>query len=69
MLNIGQNKTIGLLAIQKLECIESKKVNIKNRMCYYIDDIIKIKDFDFNNILLDHKLYENILIMTFHTKL
>ena len=26
------------------------------------DDIIKIEDFDFGNILLDEKSYENILI-------
>ena len=31
-------------------------------MCYYFDDIIKIKDFDFIDILLDEKSYENILI-------
>ena len=40
---------------------ELKKINIKNRACYYFDDIIKIEDFDFY-ILLDKKLYENILI-------
>ena len=28
----------------------------------YFDDIIKLEDFDFNNILIDEKLYENILI-------
>ena len=31
-------------------------------MLLYVDDIIKIKDFDFDNILLDEKSYENILI-------
>ena len=25
-----------------------KKVRIKNRMCYYFDDIIKFENFDFN---------------------
>ena len=35
---------------------------IKNGMCYYFDDIIKIKDFHFDNTLLDEKSYENILI-------
>ena len=30
--------------------------------CYYFNDIIKIQDFDFNNILLDQKSCENILI-------
>ena len=31
-------------------------------MCYYFDDIIKFEDFNFGNILLDEKSYENILI-------
>ena len=34
----------------------------KNCTCYYFDDIINIKDFDFDNILLDEKSYENILV-------
>ena len=37
---------------------ELKKIDIKNRACYYFDDIIKIKDIDFDNILLDKKSYE-----------
>ena len=41
---------------------ELKKVGIKNRTCYYFDHIVKIEDFDFDNILLDEKLSENILI-------
>ena len=40
---------------------ELKKVNIKSRM-FYFNDIIEIEDFDFVNILLDKKAYENILI-------
>ena len=39
-----------------------KEINIKNCICYYFYDIIKIEDFDFDNILLDEKLYGNILI-------
>ena len=39
-----------------------KKVFTKNRTCYCFDDIIKIEDLDFDNILLDEKSYENILI-------
>ena len=54
-----------------------KKIDIKNRTCYYFDDILRPWDrdidIDFSGILLDEKLYkekyENILIMTFHTKL
>ena len=41
---------------------ELKKVNIKSHMFYYFNDIIEIEDFDFVNILLDKKSYENILI-------
>ena len=32
-------------------------------MCYYFDDIIKTEGFDFNNILLDGKSYEFILLI------
>ena len=41
---------------------ELKRVSIKNRACYYFDDVIEIEDFDLDNILLDEKSYENILI-------
>ena len=35
-------------------------------MCYNIDEIIiKIEDFDFYNISLHEKLFENILIFDF----
>ena len=39
---------------------ESKEIDIKNCTCYYFDDIIKIEDFNFDNILINEK-YENIL--------
>ena len=47
-----------------------KEIDVKNRTFYYFDDIIVVmdtdSDFDFNDILLDEKLYkeknENILI-------
>ena len=51
----------------KLENNELKRVSIKNRMCYYFDDIIKFEDFDFDIILLAKKSYENIC--TFRTTL
>ena len=41
---------------------KKKETDIKNCTCYYFNGIIKIKGFDFDNILLDEKLYENILI-------
>ena len=33
-----------------MESNDLKKVNIKNRTCYYFDDIIKLEDFDLDNI-------------------
>ena len=39
-----------------------KKVHIKSRAWYYFDDIIKLEDFDIDNILIDEKLHVNILI-------
>ena len=41
---------------------ELKEIVIKNRTCYYFDDTIKIEDFDPNNILIDEKSSENILV-------
>ena len=38
-----------------------KEVNVKYHTSYYFDNIIRIEDFDFDNILLDKKSYENIL--------
>ena len=43
-----------------------KEIDIKHCACYYFDDIMRIGDFGFNNILLDKKSnensYENTLI-------
>ena len=41
---------------------ELKEIDIKYRMCYYFDDIIKIEKFNLDNILIDEKSYENVLI-------
>ena len=41
---------------------ELKEIDIKNRVCYYFDEIINSTKFNFKNILLDKKLYENILV-------
>ena len=46
----------------KIMIYELKKIQIKNRTCYYFDDIINLEDFDFDNILIDKKSHENILI-------
>ena len=40
---------------------EFKTGRIKNRTCYYFDDIIKL-GFDLDNILIDEKSHGNILI-------
>ena len=39
-----------------------RKLCIKNPTCYYFDDIIKLEDFDIDNILIDEKSHEIILI-------
>ena len=36
-----------------MENNELKKVPIKNRTCYYFNGIIKLEDFDLDNILID----------------
>ena len=41
---------------------EFKKNYIKNRTWYYCDDIIKIEDFNLDNILINKKSYENIFV-------
>ena len=45
-----------------MENNEIKNVCIKNRTCYYFGDIIKLEDFDIDNILMEEKSHENILI-------
>ena len=41
---------------------ELKEMDFKNRLCYYFDDMIKIEDFDLDNISIDKKSNENILV-------
>ena len=51
---------------------ELKEIDIKNCMCYYFPQkikIIKIEDFDFGNILLDENHKKISWFMTFHAKL
>ena len=43
-----------------MENNEFKKVRIKNR--YYFDETVKLEDIDFDNILIEKKSYENMLI-------
>ena len=42
---------------------ELKETDIKNRVCYYFDDIINGTKINFSNILLNKKLYENISVL------
>ena len=45
-----------------MKCNEELKViYIKNRIYYYFDDVIKIEDFNLDDILIDEKLYDFIL--------
>ena len=37
-------------------------MNIKTRTCYCFDDINKIKDLDLDNVLINEKSYDNILV-------
>ena len=46
----------------KMNNSKKKKINIENRTCYYFDDIIKFKDFNLDNTLIDGKSYESILV-------
>ena len=44
---------------------ELREIDIKNHMCYYFDDTMRVRDIDFGDILLDEKLYKtykNILM-------
>ena len=45
-----------------MESNELKEIDIKNRACYYFHDLIKIEDFDFDNILIEERLYKRILV-------
>ena len=52
---------------------EFKEIDMKNRTCYYFNDIIIVGHFDFDNILLNKsciKIHGKVFwFMTFHTKL
>ena len=45
-----------------MENNEFKNLRIQNCTYYYFDNIIKLKDFDIDNTLIDEKSQENILI-------
>ena len=43
---------------------ELKEIDVKNRTCYYFDNIMRLEDINFNILLEEksYKTYENILI-------
>ena len=45
-----------------MESDELKENDLKNRTCYYFDNIFKIEDFDIYNVLIHQKSYKNILV-------
>ena len=45
----------------KWKVIINWKINIKNGTCQYFENIANINDLYLDNILLDEKMYENIL--------
>ena len=47
---------------------ELKETDTKNRTCYYFDDIIKIEDFNLDNILIDEISYKIILVYNISNK-
>ena len=56
--------------ILKMESNEKlKEIAIKNRTCYYFDDITEIEDFDTDHIWIDEKSYENILVYNISHKI
>ena len=38
------------------------QIDIKNRTCYYFDDLIRTEDYNLDNILIDGKSYEYNLV-------
>ena len=45
-----------------MESNEFEEVGIKCCTCYYFNEIIKIDNFDFDNILIEVKSCKNILV-------
>ena len=48
--------------------LKLKEIDIKNRVCYYFDDIINGSKINFSNILLNKELYENIPVYNISNK-
>ena len=52
---VNQEKLINKCIVDMKSKDQLKEINIKNRTCYYFDDIIRIKDFVLDKILIDGK--------------
>ena len=57
-----KTKTFSHVNNIKMENNKFENSRIKKFICYYFNDMIKFEDLDFDNILIDEKSYENILI-------
>ena len=44
-----------------------KKINIKNRTCYFFNDMINLNNFDSNLLKIDKKSYKNIYYIGYIT--
>ena len=44
---------------------ELKEIDIKNRICYYFLDIMRVRDFDFYNILIIWDLLDHTFLKTY----
>ena len=60
MQNIDQNRKCWCNSNTEMENNKFKEISTKNRTCYYLNDMIKFKDFDFGNIVLDKKVTQKI---------
>ena len=47
---------------------ELKEIDIKNCTCCYFNNIIKFEDFDLDNILMNEKPYEDVLVYNISQK-
>ena len=62
LLSLCKTKKILMHQQYKLENNELKEVCIKNWTCCYFYNILKLENFDLDNIFLDEKSHKNILI-------
>ena len=65
--NWSKQKGIDALTMENnefriMKIVRIIKVRIKGRTCYYFNGIANLEDIDFDVILIDQKLHENVLI-------